>query len=74
MMEAQAAITPEMSIGDVLRQHPGTMNVFFQHGLHCVGCAIARFEDIRAGAEAHGIDVDLLMEDLNQAVLEVQQG
>jgi hybrid cluster-associated redox disulfide protein len=32
----------------------------------CVGCAVARFEDIRQGAEAHGIDLDTLMKDLNQ--------
>jgi hybrid cluster-associated redox disulfide protein len=40
--------------------------VFLSHGLMCVGCAVARFENIRQGAEAHGIDLEALMKDLNQ--------
>jgi hybrid cluster-associated redox disulfide protein len=59
-----------MPIGDVLKKHPQTMRVFLSHGLMCVGCAIARFENIRQGATAHGIDVDALMKDLNKAVQE----
>jgi hybrid cluster-associated redox disulfide protein len=64
---ANMAITPEMRIGDALSQYPQTLRVFLSHGLMCVGCAVARFEDIRQGAEAHGIDLDALMKDLNQA-------
>jgi len=63
---ANMAITPEMRIGDALSQYPQTLRVFLSHGLMCVGCAVARFEDIRQGAEAHGIDLDTLMKDLNQ--------
>jgi hybrid cluster-associated redox disulfide protein len=62
------AITAEMPIGDVLRTHPNTLRVFLSHGLMCVGCAIARFENIGDGARAHGIDVDALIKDLNEAV------
>ena len=62
------AITDDMPIGQVLKQYTQTLNVFLSHGLMCVGCAIARFENIRQGATAHGIDVDTLIADLNQAV------
>jgi hybrid cluster-associated redox disulfide protein len=61
-------ITPDMPIGETLRKYPETLNVFLSHGLMCVGCAVARFENIRQGAEAHGINVDALIRDLNQAV------
>jgi len=64
----KVAITKDMPIGDVLKQYPQTLHVFLSHGLMCVGCAIARFESIRQGATAHGIDVDVLVEDLNQVV------
>jgi len=63
---ASVAITPEMRIGDALTQYPQTLKVFLSHGLMCVGCAVARFENIRQGADAHGIDLDALMKDLNQ--------
>lgn len=61
-------ITKNMPIGEVVEKHPETIPVFLQHGLMCFGCAIARFEDIEQGAVAHGIDVDALVKDLNEAV------
>jgi hybrid cluster-associated redox disulfide protein len=60
-------ITKEMPIGDVVRNHPETVPVFMKHGLHCIGCAVAAFESIAEGAAAHGIDIDALITDLNQA-------
>ena len=68
-VKEQIIITPDMPIGDVVRKYPDTVNVFLSHGLMCVGCAVARFESIRQGAQAHGIDVDTLVEDLNKAVI-----
>lgn len=57
-----------MSISEIVEKHPETFEVFVKHGLHCVGCAAARFENLEQGAAAHGIDVDKLVEDLNKAV------
>lgn len=57
-----------MPIGDVVQNHPETIPVFLKHGLMCFGCAIARFENVEQGANAHGINVDALMADLNAAV------
>jgi hybrid cluster-associated redox disulfide protein len=64
---AEMSITKEMPIGDVVKSYPETVPVFMQHGLHCIGCAVAAFESIEEGATAHGIDVDALMKDLNEA-------
>ena len=61
-------ITKEMPIGDVVQNYPQTIEVFLRHGLMCFGCAIARFENVEQGAMAHGINVDTLMKDLNEAV------
>jgi hybrid cluster-associated redox disulfide protein len=71
-MQEQQLITAEMAIGDVVSKYPDTIHVFFKHGLGCVGCAVARFENIRQGAMAHRVDVDLLMKDLNDTVLVAQ--
>ena len=67
-------LTKNMPIGEVVEKHPETIPVFLHHGLMCFGCAIARFEDIEQGAIAHGIDVDALMKDLNEAVSETAAG
>ena len=63
-------ITKEMPIGGVVQKYPETIGVFSKHGLHCMGCAIAHFENIEQGCNAHGIDADKLVEDLNKAVKE----
>jgi hybrid cluster-associated redox disulfide protein len=61
-------ITKEMSIIEVVQQHPATIEVFRKYGMGCFGCAAARFENIEQGATAHGIDVDALIVDLNKTV------
>lgn len=66
------AITADMNIGQVVQAHPNVIEVFFRHGLGCVGCAIARYESVAEGAQAHGIDVDALIKDLNRAVAQAQ--
>lgn len=61
-------ITRDMPIGTVVKEHPETVPVFLKHGLHCIGCHVAAFESVAEGAQAHGIDVEPLMTELNEAV------
>ncbi|MFN2226493.1 MAG: DUF1858 domain-containing protein [Anaerolineae bacterium] len=61
-------ISKQMPIGQVVQQYPQTVEVFLRHGLMCFGCAIARFENVEQGAAAHGIDIEILIKDLNAAV------
>jgi hybrid cluster-associated redox disulfide protein len=61
-------INRKMSIEDVVKKHPETRLTFERHGLGCVGCQAALFESIEQGAEVHGIDVDILIEDLNKEI------
>jgi hybrid cluster-associated redox disulfide protein len=61
-------ITKEMSIGEIVQSYPQTVRVFLSHGLMCIGCAAARFENLEQGAMAHGIDVDAILKDLNDVV------
>ena len=71
MLTTEMTVTADMKIGEVVQNYPQLIRVFLSHGLMCVGCAAARFENIQEGAAAHGIDVDALIKDLNQAI---QQG
>lgn len=59
------AITKDMAIGEIVQKYPQTVKVFLRHGLMCVGCAAARFENLEQGATAHGINVEALLKDLN---------
>lgn len=61
-------ITKEMGIVEIVSKYPQTVPVFQSHGMGCLGCSAARFENIEQGAVAHGIDIDNLIRDLNIAV------
>ncbi len=61
-------ITKEMSIGEVVTKYPQTIPVFQAHGMGCLGCAVARYENIAEGAAAHGLNIDKLVKDLNNAI------
>ena len=63
-------ITKEMTIGEVVARWPQTAGTFLEWGLHCYGCAVARYENIEQGANAHGIDADDLVKALNETIKE----
>lgn len=61
-------VTKEMSIIDVVQNHPESLEVFAKYGLGCVGCAAARFENLEAGAKVHGVDPDIMVKEINDAI------
>ncbi|MBN1385360.1 DUF1858 domain-containing protein [Candidatus Woesearchaeota archaeon] len=63
-------ITKEMNLGEIATKYPSTIDIMFEHGLHCIGCAAARFETLEMGARAHGMDdaqIDEFVDALNKA-------
>lgn len=68
LKEPEMTITKSMPISEIVQKYPQTVRVFLSHGLMCIGCAAARYENLEQGAMAHGIDVDALVKDLNAAV------
>ncbi len=65
---AEDKITKEMNIGEIAMKHPECMEVFAKYGMHCLGCVASRFENLEQGCQAHGIDADAMVKDLNAAV------
>jgi len=63
-----AAVTKEMSVGEVVMKWPESAAAFLQYGLHCYGCAAARYETIEQGAQAHGIDPETLIKAINEEI------
>ena len=63
-----AKITKKSNIFETIQKYPETVGVFQKQGFHCVGCVLAKYEDIEQGAAAHGIDVDKLIKELNNAI------
>ncbi len=49
-------ITKDMTIGEIVKDHPEAAQVLMEHGFHCLGCAMASMETLEQGAKAHGLD------------------
>lgn len=58
-------VTPEMSIGEVLRMSRDTAPIFMSFGMHCLFCPHATAESIADACVAHGVDANELVKKLN---------
>jgi len=61
-------ILKEMTIGEVVRNHPECIKVLSDFGMGCVGCPSAQAETIEEACKVHGMDVEQLIKALNEAV------
>ena len=52
-------------IADIMMNAPETMPLFQSIGMHCMGCALASGENVEQACNAHGVDVDAFLEQLN---------
>jgi hybrid cluster-associated redox disulfide protein len=67
-MEIEKMITKDMTIGEIVRLYPRTLEVFSRFGLDCFECQVADFEKLEHGAGVHQVDVEKLVEELNRIV------
>ncbi|MGH4137518.1 DUF1858 domain-containing protein [Clostridium sp.] len=58
-------ITKDMTIGEVVRSNPDSVEILMNFGMGCVGCPSAQAETIEEAAMVHGLDVEALMTALN---------
>lgn len=61
-------ITRDMTIEDIMRSYPQTVDVFKRFGLDCNECQIAAYEAVEHGAGVHKVDIDELLDELNRAI------
>ncbi len=59
-------VTPDMIIADVLKMDKGTIPIFLNNGMHCLGCPSSSGESIEDACSIHGIDANKLVSELNE--------
>lgn len=59
-------VTSDMIISEVLDMDKGTVPIFLNNGLYCLGCPSASGESIEDACEIHGLDCDKLVRELNE--------
>jgi hybrid cluster-associated redox disulfide protein len=48
-------VTKKTNIAKLVYEHPETVEVFMDYGLHCVGCPASGADSLEAGAKIHGL-------------------
>lgn len=61
-------ITKDMTFFEVMRMYPQSVQVLQKYNMGCVGCMGAQNERLEQGANAHGVDINALLADLNAAI------
>ena len=61
-----AKITKDMTIRQVLERDTNTAPIFFEMGMHCIGCPSASGESLEEACMVHGLEVDVLVGKLNE--------
>ena len=57
-----------LCVAQIMQRWPATIAVFMNCDLHCVGCPVGSFHTLAEAAEAHGIPLDRLMENVEAAI------
>ena len=58
-------VTPDTIIGDILDHDMDTAPYFFEIGMHCLGCPSSQMESLEEAAMVHGMDADVLVQQIN---------
>lgn len=62
------AISDEWSVEEVMRRWPGTIRVFLDYKLRCVGCPIACFHSIADACREHHVDQEVFLAALRRTI------
>lgn len=65
-------VTGDMNIMEAVERFPIIAQVLMRYGLGCVGCIISSAETLEEGIAAHGLNPDIIIEEVNM-ILEKQQ-
>ena len=58
-------ITKDMTIGEILKINQNMAGVLMAGGMHCIGCPSAQGESLEEAAMVHGLDAQVLEDQIN---------
>ena len=58
---------PDQTVAEVLTAWPGTIRVFLDHGMDCVGCSMSGFDTIADAVANYGGVLDSFLAELARA-------
>jgi hybrid cluster-associated redox disulfide protein len=61
----------DIPVSKIMRQWPGTVRVFIDLHLHCIGCPIGDFHTLSDAAIEHGLSAEDLCHELSAVLAEI---
>ena len=63
-----AQVTKQMLIGELLQLDPNIAGILMRAGMHCIGCPSSQMESLEEAAMVHGMEADVLVEQINDVL------
>ena len=60
-----AKVTKDTLIGQLLQIDTNIAAILMRAGMHCIGCPSSQMESLEEAAMVHGLDVDVLVNQIN---------
>ncbi|AEI15797.1 MULTISPECIES: DUF1858 domain-containing protein [Flexistipes] len=60
------SITKDQLIADILKENPGSVEVFEKFNMGCVSCLGVQNETLEKGCTMHGLDVNEVLKELKK--------
>ena len=64
-----AKVSKDMLIGQLLQIDANIAPILMRAGMHCLGCPSSQMESLEEAAMVHGLDVDVLVNQINDFLL-----
>ncbi|MBR2257566.1 MAG: DUF1858 domain-containing protein [Blautia sp.] len=58
-------VDKSMLIGQLLALDPNLAVILMRAGMHCIGCPSSQAESLEEAAMVHGLDADMLVQQIN---------
>ncbi|WP_068268501.1 DUF1858 domain-containing protein [Caviibacter abscessus] len=65
-------VTADMNIMEAVEKYPIVAEILMRYGLGCTGCFISEAESLYDGIAVHGLDPDIIIEEVNM-ILEMEE-
>lgn len=64
------AVNKDMNIMEAVREYPVIADIFKKYNLGCIGCMVSAGETLGEGFSAHGLNADMLIDEINVLIAE----
>ena len=64
-MAKVSKVSKDMLIGQLLQIDANIAPILMRAGMHCLGCPSSQMESLEEAAMVHGLDVDVLVNQIN---------